>query len=75
MAIPLNDHGTTVMAEAFNKAINLTGTNKTANNNNSEKMKDYLNTQFIPKLASEIAKATKMNSSLQGNSTPINAFS
>ena len=76
MAIPLNDRGIGVMAEAFNKAINLTGGDSITNSGQSSgKMKEYLNNQFIPALAREMAKAMASRPVPANNNAGVNVYS
>ena len=79
-AIPFNGEGIGYLAQALNKAINLTGGESdisgATGGGNSEKLKEFLNNQFIPKLATAMATAMKSNSGSNGNSGSVmNAFS
>jgi hypothetical protein len=79
-AIPFNGEGIGYLAQALNKAINLTGGESdisgATGGGNSEKLKEFLNNQFIPKLATAMATAMKSNGGSNGNSGSVmNAFS
>jgi|TARA_R110001592_G_scaffold347604_1_gene641223 hypothetical protein len=75
-AIPFNNKGVGILAEAMNQAMRITTPMNKANDNSSGKMKEYLNNQFIPKLAKAIMQEGKKNSqNSNGNVQAINAFS
>lgn len=75
-AIPFNNRGVRILAEAMNQAMRITTPMNNINDNSSGKMKEYLNNQFIPKLAKAIMQEGKKNSqNSNGNVQAINAFS